>query len=425
MEDPGSQASIPLGLSESDHEAIGYFEQAMEKETHGLMSDAVAFYRKAFKINDQVDLLYRHEKVPHNINKLKQEAGKNTAVRVDEKAVKSINVDELLQSFEHVEASAPDPNNPEHVDLTIKFSNLGTDNHEEVADIKPVSPLIHLPNDIWSQILEILLITSGESWFNFSITCKKNAYLGLAQSNVWRKLCYLIYPNQNYYENKVYIDSNQTPGNPTIDLPVPLDQLQILPQYNNLWKYMLHNRPFIKFHGCYISVVNYYSEGGKAENSLSWSNPVRTITYYRYIRFYPDGTCVKVLSSLEPDKVVPKLLKYNSQKSVGTILQEHPLVPKEGHRIYHGRWTLSLSDEVHVVIENGSVPYYTFHYHFEIKPLAGIYKHNKLKWIKYYAIRKKINDDDDDDRIGEETVFTLRNETAFKYLKVRSYNLDN
>lgn len=430
-----NRPNFQANLSAKDNEAIALFERGIEKESHGSMSDAVEFYRKAFKINDKVDLLYRTKRLPHKVNKLKEEGGKNITKRVDEALVRAIDVDKLLDSFDGIEASAPDPNNVDqhHDDIvTIKMTNLGL-GEDKVLNLEPVSPLMHLPTDIWMDIFEILLLTNPESWFNFAITCKKNAYLGFGSKNIWRKLCYLIYPQQVYYENKLYLDSIRTPGlaEKQVELPVPKDQLIILSQYQNSWKYMLHNRPFIKFNGCYISVINYYSEGGKAEFSSSWSNPVKTITYYRYLRFYPDGTCIKVLSALEPNKVIPHLLVHNTRRSL--LPNEDPInkagpghnqaPAKEGHNIYHGHWTISTSGEIHIEIAEGSVPYYIFHYHFQIKSLGGIFKHSKLSWIKYYAIRKKMNDNDE--REGEETFFPLKNEKAFKFLKVRSYNVNN
>ncbi|KAK6454829.1 F-box protein [Scheffersomyces xylosifermentans] len=415
-------------ISENDHEAIAFFEKAIEKESHGSMSDAVEYYRKAFRLNDRVDVLYRQMKVPHAANKLKQEGGKNTLKKLDEDVIRKINVDDLLESFRNEEAHAPDPNNPEHHDdlLTIKFANLGVDNEEKFADVKPVSPLTHLPNDIWIHILEVLLISSPESWFKFSITCKKHAYLGFGSSDIWRQLAYLVYANQVYEENKLFLDNMPLGQNIDYDaLPIPRDQLKILPQFKDSWKYMLNHRPFVKFLGCYISVVNYYSEGGKAEFSNSMANPVRTITYYRYIRFYPDGTCVKVLSSLEPNRVIPHLSKENSSGNIsGAVADPSSQAPvKEDHRMYRGTWTVSSNGEVSIEIKNGSVPYYNFHYNFQIKSLGGVFKHNKLAWSRSYAIRKKTSEDDD--REGEETEFSLRNEKPFKFSRVRSYKLDN
>ncbi|CAI5759288.1 unnamed protein product [Candida verbasci] len=389
-----------------DHKAIQLFEKAIEKESQGLMSEAIQFYRQAFKLNEQVDSLYRSIHLPKAINQYKSERGKNAMHNVDDSKVAEINVDKLIQSFEHIDANPPNPED----ELSIKISNLE-------LNAKLISPLVHLPNDIWIYILEILVHISPESWFRMSITCKKFAYLGFNNS-IWREICNLVYPRQIYEENK-YRKLNDSDD----DLPIPKNQLKIIPQYKS-WKLMLNQRPFIKFLGCYISVINYYSEGGKSEFSSSWSNPVRTITYYRYMRFYPDGTVLKVLSVLPPDQIVPYLHKSN--KSVPNIIEDKPVFThdvKESHKIYKGKWSVSADGEVSIIIENGSVPYYTFHYNFQIKSLGGI-KHGKLSWIKYYAIRKQINEQDDDDRIGEISEFSIRNEKPFKFSRVRSYILE-
>lgn len=412
--------------SEKDRNAIRLFEKAIEKESHGLMSEAVGYYRKAFKINDQVDLLYRKEKLPQTVKKIAEQRGKNSVQRVDENIVKKINVDELLLSFRHVPILPPDPLKGEGDAPTIKFANLGLE--DDIPYVEPISPLLNLPEDIWLSILETLIISSPESWFNFSITCKKLAYLGFQTSNIWRLLCNLVYMKQVYTENQMYLANTtaETETSPN-SLPIPQDQLLILPQYNNSWKQMLRERPFIKFNGCYISVVNYYSEGGKQEFSSSWTNPVRTITYYRYLRFYPDGTCCKILSNLEPPKVVPNLLRNAPMNSIMGIslenIKQGNVSVKENHKIYIGSWDISTTGQVQVKITEGSVPYYKFYYIFQIKNLGGIFKHGKLNWVEGYAIRKKMSEDDD--REGERVNFSMKNETAFKFLRVKSYSHNN
>lgn len=378
--------SLPLNHAESnlDHEAIKYFERAIEKEAQGLMSDAVENYRKAFRINDRVDTLYRNLKVPSAMKKLTQERGKNVGTRVDEKEVAKINVDFLIKSFANLE---------------VDGLHMSTHEDEENMTVAQPSPLVHLPKDIWLYILEVLVITLPESWFKMSITCKKFAYIGFGSSSIWRLLCQLVYPKQRYEENEGRFEP-----------AIPDDQLQMVSQYTG-WKHMLSKRPFVKFQGCYISVINYYSEGARGESSLSWTNPVRTITYYRYLRFYPDGTVLKVLTILPPDQVVAHLQIDN------------PLIPhdekhnKESHRIYRGKWTINSDGEIHIRIDQGSVDYLIFHYYFTVKSL-GINKHAKLTWNQYYAQRKEI---ENDDRSGEISEYSIRNEKPFKFLRVRSY----
>lgn len=421
--------------NERDQAAMEYFEQAIDKESHGSMSDAIELYRRAFKLNEKVDLLYRQTKLPGKLQQLRESHGQNSVTKLDEDKIKAINVDNLLQTFEYVDAKAPDPNDPDQVkssgdELIIKFANLGTDNHEKVIT-KPVSPLVHLPNDIWVHIMELLLVDSPESWIEFSMTCKKFAYLGLHSSDIWRKLCYLVYPLQHYEENKTFLESNKMGDDTNVSddmLPIPKDQLKIVSSFDYSWKQMLSSRPFVKFNGCYISVVNYYSEGSKADFSSSWSNPVRTITYYRYLRFYPDGTCCMMLTSLEPYSVVPYLLKRNLLRNITSASDQakvaaHLSSVKESNRIYHGAWTMSTTGEIAITIEEGSVPYYTFHYYFQVKSLSKVFKYNKLNWIKYYTVRKQMSDDDD--RVGEVSMLPLSKEKPFKFLRVKSYNIDN
>lgn len=405
-----------------DARAMELFEKATEKELHGLMSDAVRLYRAAFKINDQIDLLYRQQKVPKALQKLKQEHGKNVSTRLDEEKLRHINVDRLLLSFENEEAKSPDPTNPDHYDeshMAIKFANLGFADHP--ISVPSVSPLVHLPSEVWHRILDILLTTQPEAWFRFGITCKRNAYLAFG-TEMWRALCYKIYPRQVYEENQLVGNGNGNGNGLSLNgQVVPSDPLEVLPLYLS-WKNMLQTRPFAKFLGCYISVVNYYSEGAREEFSLSWTNPVRTVTYYRYLRLYPDGTCVMALTTLEPAKVVSQLLRKNTNRCILPENTTTDNAAKEPHRIFHGKWTISTEAHVHIEVNEGSVPYYSFHYRFLVRSLGNAH-HSKLAWMSYYAVRKRMSDDDD--REGEVVDFALKNETAFKFLRVRSYDLTN
>lgn len=261
------------------------------------------------------------------------------------------------------------------------------------------SPLTKLPADLWLDIMRELMRIQPESWFALAMTCKKFAYLGLGTSDVWRSLCYEVYPRQRYTENVLFADSGEE--------PVPRNPLVALGAYGT-WRQMLSQRPYVRFHGCYISTVRYYNEGGKAEFLSSWTNPIRTITYYRYLRFYEDGTVLKVLTELEPALVVPNL-----QKSRRSLVDDSDA---GRHRIYHGTWTMSVDGEVHVEIRNGSVLYYIFHYNLWVSHM-GRHRHARLKWGHYYAVRKATRSDDE--REGEITQFGIGNEKPFRFARVR------
>lgn len=403
-------------------EALRLFDKATEKEQHGLMSEAVTYYRQAFKLNPQIDKVYREQKLPTTHAKLVKAHGKNFGRKVDPAKLKAIDVDTLLASFAVDVPHAPDPSNPDHYDdehVAIKFANLGIDNHDEYPDVEPVSILTKLPQELWVRIMVLLIEIDPEAWFNFGISCKKHAFYAFYSSQVWKKLCYLIYPTQSYEENY-----NANPKKP---LPVPLNPAQLLSQYDQSWKKMIRNRPFIKYLGCYISVVNYYSEGGRAELSTNWNNPVRTITYYRYLRFYPHGKCIMALTRLEPTKVIPQFLKDNQHRRLlkNTESRENQNVDpaEEPHKIFHGTWGLCGGDMLHIEVNNGSVSYYDFHYRFQIKNLGGAPNHSKLSWIDFHAVWKQTPGHED--REGEIVDFHLKNEKDFRFLKVRLYTVDN
>ncbi|OBA24107.1 hypothetical protein METBIDRAFT_76972 [Metschnikowia bicuspidata var. bicuspidata NRRL YB-4993] len=397
------------------------FEKAIAKELHGLMADAVKYYREAFRLNDRVDLIYRKNTVPQALEKLRGEQGKNASRKVDEAKLKAIDVDSLLASFAHESAYAPDPADPRHWDdghVAIKFASMQLNGEDRVVDVKPVSPLVNLPAEVWVYVLQILLRKDPEAWFKFGVTCKKHAYLAFHTSGIWRQLCYLIYPKQNYEENVGFMGKS---------LPVPADPMAVLLHHGSSWKQMIRERPFLKFLGCYISVVNYYSEGGREELSQSMRNPVRTITYYRYLRFYPNGACVMALTRLEPSVVVGQFLKSNSLRCLLTNIDSRDVTKvnpsKEPHKIFHGTWTLSTEGKVHVTVTSGLVPYYEFHYEFVVKNLGGMPNHAKLAWVTFYAVWKTYPGSEE--RAGEKVEFSLKNEKDFKFLRVRSYQEDN
>ncbi|KAI5970055.1 hypothetical protein CANMA_000879 [Candida margitis] len=132
-----------------------------------------------------------------------------------------------------------------------------------------------------------------------------------------------------------------------------------------------------------------------------------------YLRFYTDGTVAKMLSVLPPDRVIPW---FSRERQFIPDAEEN-----EATKIYLGRFTISSSDEVRINIENGSTSYLTFHYYFHIKSL-GQFKHGKLNWKKYFAVRKATSPDDD--RVGEVMEYSIRNEKPFKFSRVKSYSIE-
>lgn len=69
---------------------------------------------------------------------------------------------------------------------------------------------------------------------------------------------------------------------------------------------MFIERPRAWFNGCYISKTTYLRYGERSFQDQFY-RPVHLVEYYRYIRFYPDGSVLMTTTAEEPQQVVGKL----------------------------------------------------------------------------------------------------------------------
>jgi F-box protein 9 len=150
--------------------------------------------------------------------------------------------------------------------------------------IEPEDPdkpcyLSSIPDELLLNILLHLSLTSLSSLSRLSLVCKKLLALSQGENSLYKALCF------HYFR--------------AFDTPATL--LARIPEYNNDWRRMLIERPRLRFDGCYIATCHYLRPG---MNDLSWNTPIHTVTYFRFIRFYPDGTCITVLTTVEPRDVV-------------------------------------------------------------------------------------------------------------------------
>jgi F-box protein 9 len=156
---------------------------------------------------------------------------------------------------------------------------------------------------------------------------------------------------------------------------------------------------------------------------ISWNTPVHIVTYYRYLRFFRDGTAISLLTTTEPADVVHHLTKEalvshrdGSGASFPSAVMKSAL---------HGRWRMSspsdLADvhpseaEGDVIVETEGVdPIYIYKMHLGLRSAGRGAKNNKLLWKGYWSYHTLTDD------VGE---FTLRNDKAFFWSRVKSYGL--
>jgi F-box protein 9 len=194
--------------------------------------------------------------------------------------------------------------------------------------------------------------------------------------------------------------------------------------YHSSWRQMFRLRPRIRFNGCYISTVNYTRAGATSTNTLTWGAPVHVVTYFRYLRFFRDGTCISLLTTAEPADVVHHLTKENLH-SHHTSNMLPSSVMKDALR---GRWrltgpassvldptTMEAETEGDLVVEtDGVVPKYTYKLMLTLAHAGKGARNNKLAW-KWFGSHNKLTDD-----WGE---FGLKNDRAFYWSRVKSYGM--
>jgi hypothetical protein len=106
---------------------------------------------------------------------------------------------------------------------------------------------------------------------------------------------------------------------------------------------MFLKRPHLNFDGVYISKASYARAG---EQSLdNFYRPWHLVEYYRYFRFFPDGTVLFLTTPDEPKTTVSKLkLRSNTNPTVtSNTASIYSSFILNDHSILKGKWTIDLS----------------------------------------------------------------------------------
>ncbi|KAK7590264.1 hypothetical protein V9T40_001877 [Parthenolecanium corni] len=72
------------------------------------------------------------------------------------------------------------------------------------------------------------------------------------------------------------------------------------------WRDMYINHPRIGTNGCYIGETKYYRQGERSFQDQNY-RPFHLVVYYRYLRFFADGTVLMVNSTEVPNVIVGQL----------------------------------------------------------------------------------------------------------------------
>ena len=323
--------------------------------------------------------------------------------------------------------------------LLAEFSTLSISGEPPPTDLSPAPPcpIATVPEEIIVQILEHLAVQDLAAFVRLAQVCKRLAYLISTEDQVWKRLAL---GHECGFAAMHYSYTCQIDGRPLGDdgeggfiLGSDTDSEDILPSTPpspasitsmlvpspySTFRTLFQRRPRIRFNGCYISTVNYQRSGAASTMSLTWGSPIHIVTYYRYLRFLRDGSCISLLTTSEPADVVPYLYVEHMHKNHGNL----PSAPMKDAVL--GRWRLTGPEipgveneekEGMLVVEKpGATPKYFDKMVMNLSSAGRQAKNNKLTWQGYWSYNRLTDD------WGE---FGLKNDRAFYWSRVKSYGM--
>lgn len=352
-------ADIAAHSASREEIAMAFFELATQKEGVGQLNDAADFYRKAFKLNERVDLEYR------------ERLGRSERVKGHDKEGLGAPLENVAATGALDSSRPQDPKNQpvtKRQSARINTTKLLALCAQSSIAYDPALPTIAvLPDDILEHILELLMCEDLPAWAAVGQSCRRLAHLAFCTPHLWRHLAGLVYPRQHYATDALSVERSARV------------------HWGFRYQAMLNERPFIRYGGVYISKVSYMRQGERSENSNSWNLPFRIITYYRYYRFYPGGECIRLLSVLEPEKVVRRMggRTVAQKQGVAPVSASHDLDSSTNPWLQFqlGHYTLTMEGHVETKCEgSGSSAGYQFVDRFTLTNSSRHARHNRLQW---------------------------------------------
>jgi F-box protein 9 len=286
----------------------------------------------------------------------------------------------------------------------------------------PTCPISTLPSEVLVEILFAIATTDVAAFVRLAQVCKLFNFLVSTEDSIWKQIC----SNKEFgFAGMHYNFACSLEGDPYHYLEPP-PRPSITPSVS--WKRTFQNQPRIRYTGVYISTVNYTRPGASSASQVSWNTPVHIVTYYRYLRFFRDGTCVSLLTTTEPSEVVHHLTKENTtnikiesdSRTEARATYHHPITKSA----LRGRWFLSDPNsgagpgELHIETE-GVDAKYMYSMRLALRSIRNPLgdkgpKNTKLVWKGFWSYNRLTDD---------WAEFGLRNDRAFFFSTVKSYGM--
>lgn len=437
--------------------ALEHYERAVQKEGQGQLGVSLDHYRIAFRMDENVDTKYKEKHFASRWKTTKAERSETSASATATAAPRAPSqsqprtepaprtTSQLIQSFQDCEIEGAPP--------LVE------------GDKPPPCPIKRLPTEVLLELFRHIAVKDVSIYARLASVCKKFAYHVYTEDKVWKRIALgreFGLASQRYHFN------TDIQGRPIIwqaledeadendaEKPMPEVDADIF-QTDEDWREVFHSHPRIRFTGVYISTVNYTRSGGPSMTPSTWSQQVHIVTYYRYLRFYRDGTCLSLLTTHEPLEVVHLLTKENLAQvraggklealgsmnfaSTGHSLSQDranpnaPAIPPQSilKHVLRGRWRLchpslestemgsnaGVVGDIHIETEGGAGPRYLYTMHLSLKNgssrLPHATKNNKLIWKGFWSFNSITHD---------WAPFQLRHDKAFWFSRVKSYGL--
>ncbi|RMZ89492.1 hypothetical protein DV736_g3269, partial [Chaetothyriales sp. CBS 134916] len=277
---------------------LEHFERGVEKERSGNLGDSLAHYRKAYRLDDTVDQQYRKKHFPAkprppNINPSNAPVTvPNPAHHSSEAASEPLTISQLIESFAGCQIEGAPP--------------------IIAGDVAPPCTISKLPQEVLVELLCHIGRHDPAVLARLALVCKRLAYQIYADNSIWKLIAlgpeFGLASQQYNFERDLQgreIGFESLDEEPLLRIPPPRFTASAL------YRDIFHSFPRVRFTGVYISTVNYTRPGGPSATQLTLSNPIHIVTYYRYLRFFRDGTCISLLTTSEPIDVVHHLTAEN------------------------------------------------------------------------------------------------------------------
>ncbi|MCJ1281783.1 hypothetical protein MMC26_001106 [Xylographa opegraphella] len=433
--------------------ALEHYEKAVERENQGSLGDSLTHYRKAYRLDAKVDQTYKNKHFPPSYfaPKPTNPNPSNAAVTVPNPA--------------HHSLHGPPAANASQLIATFASDVLTGVVPPTEGSPPPPCPIASVPFEV---LIEILLRTATldvAAYARLSLVCKRLAYLVSTEDRIWKRVCSgpefgfaaMHYAFACHLDGTPYPPPFTTPTDPSTllshlslspNLSPLIPSLPLVPSHPTYAHFFQHH-PRLRFNGCYISTVNYVRPGASSPTQVSWNTPVHIVTYYRYLRFLRNGSCISLLTTAEPVDVVPYLLPEHLHTTHSGNLPSSVM-----RHALRGRWRLSGSpfelasddspeaepdtlplspaSKTHAAAEGrgekeplgnlyveteGPDAKYTYSMQLALRSAshrAGATRNNKLVWRGFWSYNRLTDD---------WAEFGLRNDRAFFWSRVRSWGL--